>query len=1248
MRRERSGLRWRRRRASLPPSSSAWAEAVRVLGCAVVLAVTLGAPVAAGAQTSEIDLGPGSAPSVAIDEIDYAHIVWNGPDGDGTVHYCRLPPTAAACDIDVTIAAPGGPAGRPFVFTGSGLQILTSRSGLPSGGSALLYSATDGGRAFSGPVAVGSIAVADAKYGPGDALSLAGGSSYQRAATDGSTVGAFADFADPAALAVDLIDQGRDPLVVFQNAAGISFRRHYGSSDPNVPTEWSPLTAIAGESFPRLTGRYLLSYDDPVGLRLREHRSGDTIRSPGRFEEVSVLPESQGAGVNSDMAWGTDGILHVVWSRQTPDGPALYRATSDRGTDWTRSEVRPPSSAPIADPRVAAGRRGSSVVAWTALGQDGEVLDDGGSGSVATTHVVVRRTSVRGPAPQVDRPNIRATGLEVTQGIQTRDERFAGGELPSDRDPFGALTGRPSTYEGVALAEGSRTIVRLFGNTDKGSVGGVKAELYGFRDGRALPGSPLRSESGRRTLSRRACACVLEADRVDPNGAFEFTLPSSWASGNITLRGKLTRLAVSQPFQVIKSVPKLFPLSGPKPTILRPAILCLAATCASDDAFQLSDVPFTKTARIFIAPLRMVRPDSKTDPYRQPDPESVFDAALKLHPGGERYVVLPYVADLDVSTEYKLKPTDAKCQDATVTDAKERDKKAQDCRQNAYFNAAFQYAYRHKTEHDLHIGITADERGAADSSLYNLPPGNLDPTIPNEREGTPAGFVNIDRPVTSVAHELGHLIGRGHAGRKCGGGGDEWPPDDRGLIAGVGYDRYGIFTSPALGRPSGPIFGGATKQPAEWFDVMSYCAGTGEGADLKAWMSVRGWDSELGALHRYGKRVGFDRTEPKVVSLPKGRSARAASPGAMLAVTAFSDGAATTIESVIRSEAPSPADPGSETFLVGRASDGAELARVAMSVGTGHIEGGSSFSTLTAAVPAAGITSVEIIRSGAVLASRTASATAPTVKVTAPKRGARVPGRGGVVVRWQASDLDGDALRAAVLYSPDGGRSWRTVTTALSTGRATVPAAYLAGSRRGRVRVVVNDGFHESAATSAPFRAAGHPPTVRILAPGSGTRVRADTTVSLAGEAIADSLKLLTGSRLRWFDGKRRLGSGERVAVSGLRPGVRRIRLVATDAAGRRAEAVTTLRVTAVDPDFTLLRAPVRLAKSARRLSFAVATNLPARLTVAVAGRRTTFRVSSARRQVSVRVPRGRKLQLGLLLRSGARQTTTAIAIPRK
>jgi hypothetical protein len=1188
------------------------------------LALVLALPGSASAQSTAIDLGPGTLPSVAIDDLDYAHVAWNGPEGsNASLHYCRLPPGASACDINLTVPTQVESLTRPFVFARSGVQILSYRYGFASGAfdRDLLYTATDGGRSFSGPVAVGSVPLEDAKYGPGTDLSVVGNPRYQRIAQDGSTADSYKTFPDQIALAVDLTDTSA-PLVVFENGGSLGFRRFYPPGDPNVSQEWSQLVPIGDGSYPRLAGDYLLTFDGNAGLRVRMHRRGEAVESPGTFKDLSVLPDSLHTGPNADIAQGSDGTLQAVWTDLSADGVTLYRATSLDGIDWKRSVVRPAESAHIDDPRVAAGQRGSSVVAWRAAGSD--------------PHVFVRRTTVRAAAPRVEPPNLRATGLEVTQGIQTREERFAGGELPSGRDEFGVLTGRPSTYEGVMLAEHARTVVRFFANTDRSEVGGVGASLYGYRDGRALPGSPLRPLNGKRTLSAGGCACVLAADRLKQQGSFDFTLPDSWTTGAITLRGTLSRLAVSRPFQVPKRVSKLAPLKRPA-IVLKPAVLCLAATCASDDDFQLEGVRFTRTARIFIAPLRMIR-STKDVPNPMPDPDEVFDAALKLHPGGERYVVLPYVGDVDVSSQFELKPTDPQCKALEHPD---------DCRQQAYFAAVQAYADRHPIDHDLHIGINNDERGAANDSLYNLPPGRLDPTFPDEHVGAPAAFVNPIRPITSVAHELGHLIGRAHAGRACGGGGDAWPPDDRGLIGGVGFDRYGIFAPLALGAPQGVVAPGADKEAPEWFDVMSYCGGTGEGASLAHWISVRGWNSEVGELHRYGERVGFDRTKPQVVALPPS-APRAAMPGDLLAVRARSDAAATTIETVQRSSTASPGAPSADTFLVGRGADGTELARVVMAASAGHVDGGSSFTTLRAAIPAAGVTTVEIVRDGTTLASRTRSPAAPTVSISTPRAGARVPGHGSVAVTWHAADADGDSLLATVLYSRDDGREWRTLSIGPDTGRASLPAAYFAGSRRARVMVIAGDGFNETAATSGRFRAAGTAPAVRILSPEAGSRVPADSTAYLSGEAIADSLQVLSGRRLRWFDGRRLLGTGEHVAARGLRPGLRRIRLVATDVTGRGATATTTLHVLAVDPEFTVLRAPGTLPKASRRLRLTVAANVPARLTLGVDGRRASFAVGPAARRVAIVVPRRRKLQLGLLLRAGGRAVTSAIIVPRR
>jgi hypothetical protein len=48
-----------------------------------------------------------------------------------------------------------------------------------------------------------------------------------------------------------------------------------------------------------------------------------------------------------------------------------------------------------------------------------------------------------------------------------------------------------------------------------------------------------------------------------------------------------------------------------------------------------------------------------------------------------------------------------------------------------------------------------------------------------------------------------------------------------------------------------------------------------------------------------------------------------------------------------------------------------------------------------------------------------------------------------------ASDPDGGGLTAAVDYSPDGGRTWRTVLEGRDRGSAKLAGALLAGARAG-------------------------------------------------------------------------------------------------------------------------------------------------------------------------------------------------------
>ena len=315
-----------------------------------------------------------------------------------------------------------------------------------------------------------------------------------------------------------------------------------------------------------------------------------------------------------------------------------------------------------------------------------------------------------------------------------------------------------------------------------------------------------------------------------------------------------------------------------------------------------------------------------------------------------------------------------------------------------------------------------------------------------------------------------------------------------------------------------------------------------------------------------------------------------------------------------------------------------------------HGHPGEHTESIVADIPAAGVTRVELVGAdGAVLASRAASDGAPRVRVLSPRGGQRIGGGGNALVRWRASDPDGDRLDVKVDYSTDDGRSWRLIHLGRGGGAVRLPSGLMAASRRARIRVRANDGFHETAARSARFRSVGHKPNVRITSPAGGTLVGADETVYLAGGAYDDQHLQLGGKRLQWFDGRRRLGRGPAISAAGLRPGRHVIRLVARDRLGRRAGASVRLRVRAVKPAVLSLAAPEAVGPTARRLRLSIASTVAARVVVRGSGVRSAVaRVSRRPRSVSVRVrPGGEPLHLTLALRAGRRLTRVPLAIAR-
>ncbi len=152
------------------------------------------------------------------------------------------------------------------------------------------------------------------------------------------------------------------------------------------------------------------------------------------------------------------------------------------------------------------------------------------------------------------------------------------------------------------------------------------------------------------------------------------------------------------------------------------------------------------------------------------------------------------------------------------------------------------------------------------------------------------------------------------------------------------------------------------------------------------------------------------------------------------------------------------------------------------------------------------------------------------------------------------------------------------------------------------MQIEASDGFNTTDATSQPFRALGAPPAVAIIAPARGFSQPNDAALLLDGTAFDDAGQQLTGARLHWFDGQHRLGTGDSLSVSGLPARAQTIRLLATDPTGRKATATVRIALRQAPPSFVTIRAPARIAKSAKQLTITITASIPSHLTLTGSG----------------------------------------------
>ena len=803
--------------------------------------------------------------------------------------------------------------------------------------------------------------------------------------------------------------------------------------------------------------------------------------------------------------------------------------------------------------------------------------------------------------------DLTVTGIEVTQAVQAAHCGGCLGTLPSRNQSNPNTSAGQATYQGPSMAQGKITVVRVYAHVDSGAVSGATAQLD-VLDDKGNRITTLSPDSSPAQLTPSNCAGICVNSSERAKPGSSFNFLIPWQQ---TYRNFISfRATVSPP-------------TGPGQ-----GGQCFG--CRSN-VFTLNFVPFQPVTTVDIHPIPLTVGGVQTNVSAG----QVFAGAQAVFP-----------VSLDVWNYDNVRPVDG------------------------------------LNNYDAALAVL--DRGADDNLPFGAYPVGVFVTGAGGFGGNTiaqfaAGGVTISssivpdtgRPLTAVAHELGHGLGLFHAdtggacstnssvgcpgphpdgtpdcgGNSAGGNppsrqlGESWPPDDEGRLQSIGLDIRGWRPGVAGSLPStfvegfdhqgNPINANGINGGPRYYDLMSYCPAGGvyvpsPGNEPLDWISERNWS-------RLIDYPGFERTPPAGAAY---RRPRAVTGTPVRVMATVAPGGATTIQEVTAGArinlAPTPASP---YRIELRDAAGHILTSVVPTTATIHVDGvGRPQDLLVAAtLPlAASTASVVITSSGQEVAHRTRSAHAPVGRFLSPRPGARLARARTTNVRWSARDADGDRLTSTVQYSPDGGRHWTVLADGVTGQSARIPSHFLSASGNARLRVRISDGFDTTIVESGRLRAVGARPVAQIIGAPRRGRVAASATVPLRANAHDDTGRPLTGHHLKWYLGKRMIGRGDRLTLQNLRAGKAVIRLVATDAHRRSGQATATLRVRAVAARYLLFKAPLLVSSRAQTVRITVASSAPA--TFMIAGKRHA--VGPRPRSFSVHIRRARS---PLLLRCSLR-----------
>ena len=694
-----------------------------------------------------------------------------------------------------------------------------------------------------------------------------------------------------------------------------------------------------------------------------------------------------------------------------------------------------------------------------------------------------------------------------------------------------------NTQNSVPLIQGKRTFVRVHVKSDGPAVPGVYAHITStWTGGQGGPLTPI-NKGGRITVQP-------DPDQNDIDQSFLFELPLSWTTKpNLRIYAHLNphRLPMQESYANNQLAVGSFNfLPSPRMELELFAFTHEVDGVEYEPDYVADILPTLSWIRRTYPLSGHVLGLNSSGPGLRPRVSYVFDGGL-----GER-----------------VNRTHPGCgEDDPETDGDERSSCA-----SIYLNSI--------------LGAWRAENGAQPYFYYGLMDGA--PLFPRGKKGGqgvasgpsgPGGGWDTDSTYADwyTGHELGHTLGRGHPSPGSGTCGHSDSDEDYPYADALIGPPDGSYTGFDAGWQSLPK---AVLPSSQWVDMMSYC-------DFQ-WIS----DYTYAGIYDRLQELGFVHQSQRAA-----REKRDGRPGVGTWLNMWGSIAPHSgrvgvhyMRHVDRIASPPPID--GDEYMLQLLDESLEiLGSTPFSAGHTHDEGPVTFGL---AIPwISGTTAVQIVSNadGNVLFERRVSQTSPSlaVKGIIGVGDESRPLRGKHVLAWDAEDPDGDQLSYDVLYSKDGGDSFRPLFWNILERGVEIDADEIGG---GDVvfKVIATDGVLSTAEVMEPVNIAVKPPVPRITSPADGASIEFGQLLTFVGTADDAQDGSVVPGNLKWeglgIDGS----AGDRVSVPELPVGENTVVLTATNSHGMSVSTSITVFVTdeLKNPGPTLSAAPLQIGWSVR------------------------------------------------------------------